>query len=261
MTGLLAAYDAQLRGVAELRGARDVREIGPVAVGVFPGGEGFASYRDLAGLGERRVRSLVNQVRAHFAAIPDVRTAEWKTRGHDIAPGLEAALRDAGFEPEERESVMLGDAALLASDVPLPDGVVLREIRDAQDIRAMERMQAAVFGHDDGDARAEHTIARLAAGEDVLLWVAEAEGRVISAGRLEPVAGTEFAGIWGGATVPQWRGRGVYRALTAKRAQAALARGLRYLHSDSTEFSRPILERAGMLRATTTTPYVWTAKA
>lgn len=260
MTGLLAAYDAQLRGVAELRGARDVREIGPVAVGVFPGGEGFASYRDLAGLGERRVRSLVNQVRAHFAAIPDVRTAEWKTRGHDIAPGLEAALRDARFEPEESESVMLGDAALLASDVPLPDGVVLREIRDAQDIRAMERMQAAVFGHD-GDARAEHTIARLAAGEDVLLWVAEAEGRVISAGRLEPVAGTEFAGIWGGATVPQWRGRGVYRALTAKRAQAALARGLRYLHSDSTEFSRPILERAGMLRATTTTPYVWTAKA
>lgn len=33
----------------------------------------------------------------------------------------------------------------------------------------------------------------------------EAGGRVVCAGRLEPVAGTEFAGIWGGATLPQWR--------------------------------------------------------
>lgn len=64
MTGLLSAYDEQLRGEAELRGAADVRTIGPVVVGVFPGGTGFASYRDLAGLGERRIRSLVGEVRA-----------------------------------------------------------------------------------------------------------------------------------------------------------------------------------------------------
>lgn len=258
MTDLLAAYDAQLRGETELAGAEGVRRIGPVVVGVFPGGSGFASYVDLAGLGQRRIRSLVLEVREHFASLSDVVSAEWKTRGHDVAPGLESALQDAGFVAEETESVMLGEAALLASDVPLPDGVVLREVREEADIRAMERMQAEVFGLGDGDARAQQMIARVAAGDDVVLWIAEAEGRVISAGRLEPVAGTEFAGVWGGATVPHWRGRGVYRALTAKRAQAALQRGLRYLHSDSTEFSRPILERSGMRKVTTTTPYVWT---
>ena len=257
MIGLLPAYDEQLRGEAELRGADGVRTIGPVVVGVFTGGSGFASYRDLAGLGERRIRSLVGEVRAHFAGSPEVITAEWKTRGHDIAPGLDAALQDAGFVPEEAESVMLGEAAALAGDVPTPEGVVLREVGGDDDIRAMERMQAAVFGHGDGEARAAHMIARRAAGDDVVLWIAEAEGRVISAGRLEPVPGTEFAGIWGGATVGEWRRRGIYRALTAKRAQAALDRGLRFLHSDSTEFSRPILERAGMRKVTTTTPYVW----
>jgi hypothetical protein len=258
MTDLLAAYDAQLRGAAELAGAEGVQLIGPVCVGVFPGGTGFASYVDLAGLGERRIRSLVGEVRAHFQALPHVGSAEWKTRGHDVAPGLEGALQDAGFVPEEAESVMLGEAVALAADVPVPEGVVLREVRDEADILAMERMQADVFGHGDGDERAQRTIARVAAGDDVVLWVAEAGGRVISAGRLEPVAGTEFAGVWGGATVVEWRGRGVYRALTAKRAQAALRRGLRYLHSDSTEFSRPILERSGMRKVTTTTPYVWT---
>ncbi len=30
----------------------------------------------------------------------------------------------------------------------------------------------------------------------------------------------------------------------------------RYLHSDSTEFSRPILEWSGLVKVTTT-PYVW----
>jgi predicted GNAT family acetyltransferase len=89
------------------------------------------------------------------------------------------------------------------------------------------------------------------------MWVAEAGGRMVSAGRLEPVAGTDFAGIWGGATLPEWRGRGIYRALTAARARSALRLGKTLIHSDSTEFSRPILERSGLVKASTTTPYAW----
>ena len=69
--------------------------------------------------------------------------------------------------------------------------------------------------------------------------------------------GTEFAGIWGGSTLPEWRGQGIYRALTAARARAALAEGVRYINSDCTAMSRPILERSGLVAVTTTTPYVW----
>jgi hypothetical protein len=89
------------------------------------------------------------------------------------------------------------------------------------------------------------------------LWVAEAEGRVVSAGRLEPVRGTSFAGIWGGATLAEWRGRGIYRALTAARARSALRMGKTLVNSDSTEYSRPILERSGLVKVSTTTPYHW----
>jgi predicted GNAT family acetyltransferase len=89
------------------------------------------------------------------------------------------------------------------------------------------------------------------------LWVAEADGEIVSSGRLEPVADSEFAGIWGGATRTEWRGRGIYRALTAARARSALRLGKRLIHSDSTEGSRPILERAGLVKVSTTTPYVW----
>ena len=87
--------------------------------------------------------------------------------------------------------------------------------------------------------------------------VAEVAGRVVCGGRLTPVAGTEFAGIWGGSTLEEWRGRGIYRALTAARARSALGRGKRLIHSDSTEYSRPILERYGLVKISSTTPYVW----
>nr|WP_246405573.1 GNAT family N-acetyltransferase [Modestobacter versicolor] len=99
--------------------------------------------------------------------------------------------------------------------------------------------------------------ALLARADAVEFWVGEADGVVISTGRLEPVAGTTFAGIWGGATHPAWRGRGIYRALTAARARSAMRLGKRLIHSDSTEYSRPILERAGLVKVSTTTPYVW----
>ena len=64
-------------------------------------------------------------------------------------------------------------------------------------------------------------------------------------------------GIWGGATLEAFRGRGIYRALTAARAASALRMGKRLVHSDSTEDSRPILERSGLVRVSTTTPYDW----
>ena len=181
---------------------------------------------------------------------------EWKSRGHDHAPGLHEALLEHGFEVEEPESIMMGDARGLAVDVDLPDGVTLRRITEEPDVRAMVAMQDEVFDDEDS-GQADAVLRRLALDDGMELWVAEAEGRIVSAGRLEPVAGTEVAGIWGGATRPEWRGKGIYRALTAARARAALDRGCTLLHSDSTEFSRPILERSGLIKVSTTTPYTW----
>ncbi len=81
---------------------------------------------------------------------------------------------------------------------------------------------------------------------------------MVSGGRITPVPGTGFAGIWGGSTLPAYRGRGIYRALVAARARSALGRGIPLIHSDCTDMSSPILERSGLRAVTTTTPYVWT---
>ena len=67
--------------------------------------------------------------------------------------------------------------------------------------------------------------------------------------------------LWGGATLEEWRGRGIYRALVARRAQVAAENGRRYLETDASDDSRPILERLGFVAVTTTTPYVWSPPA
>jgi hypothetical protein len=104
---------------------------------------------------------------------------------------------------------------------------------------------------------ADALLRRMSLSDGMELWVGEAGGEIVTAGRLEPVPNSEFAGIWGGATREEWRGRGIYRALTAGRARSAIAMGKTLIHSDSTEFSRPILERSGLLAVSTTTPYEW----
>ena len=255
---LLAAYDEYLRTDAETPSAVDVVRLGPLRLITFAEGRGFITYRDLGGADAATIRGFVASALAHFVSDGEITRVEWKTRGHDIAPGLHSALVDHGFVPEDPESIMVGPAEGLAVDVPLPDGVTLRRITAEADVRAMSAMSDEVFGDDPlTSGHAESILRRQARDPEMELWVAEAAGQVVSAGRLEPVPGTPFAGVWGGSTRPEWRGRGIYRALTAARARAALAAGKSLIHSDSTEFSRPILERSGLVKVSTTTPYEW----
>lgn len=252
---LLAAYDQQLRTDAETPSAVAVKELGPLRLVKFLGGRGFITYQDLAGADEQGIRGLVEAAVSHFEGQPDITKVEWKTRGHDHAPGLHEALIANGFTEDEPESIMIGEARALSTAVALPHGVTLREVTDEADVRAMSAMQDEVFGEPVSDEMADALLHRLSLDDGMQLWVAEADDQIVSAGRLEPVPGTAFAGIWGGATRAEWRGKGIYRALTARRAQAALDMGKTLIHSDSTEFSRPILERSGLLKVSTMTPY------
>ncbi len=98
---------------------------------------------------------------------------------------------------------------------------------------------------------------RAADPDGITILVVEAGGEVVCGCwvRFEQTAG--FATMWGGATLPAWRGRGIYRATVAYRANLAAERGLRYVQVDASDESRPILERLGFTVVTRTTPYIW----
>jgi len=255
----LASYDEQLRTDAETPSAVAVTLLGPLRLVTFAGGRGFVTYQDLDGADADAIVRLVGAALAHYLADPEITRVEWKTRGHDYAPGLHQCLLAHGFVAEEPESIMIGEVQRLAVNVPLPDDVTLRQVSAKSDVRAMCAMSAQAFGDSiaESTAMADALLRRLSLDDGMELWVAEDDGQIVSAGRLEPVPGTDFAGIWGGSTLKEWRGRGIYRALTAARARSALRQGKTLINSDSTEYSRPILERYGFLKVSTTTPYLW----
>ncbi len=253
---LLAVYDAQLRGAAEVQGAGSWDRSGPLWRAVSAT-SGFVSYESLEGVDD--VDALIAETVDFFAGDPAMEEFEWKTRGHDWPPDLGERLEAHGLVPEELETVMVGEASALAVDVELPAGVTVRRVDQLPDRDALvteaSAVAAEIFG---GGPSGEEMLDRLARMHGLeQFWVAEADGHVICSGRLAMVEGTEFAGIWGGSTLPQWRGKGIYRALTAARAHAALEAGVRFINSDCTVMSRPILERSGLVAVTTSTPYVW----
>ncbi len=256
VAGLLDAYDTQVRRSESqnLPGGVYAETDGPVTrvVGHY---RGFVSGPVDLGLTDRALDELIVRQRAFFAARGEA--VEWKTRGHDRPRDLPQRLTDAGFVPEAPETVMIGLAeALAAHQTELPNGVLLRSVTDDVDLHRIAAMESEVWG-EDWSWLAADLIAQLhTSGMTVL--VAEVGERVAAAAWLVLTPGTAFAGLWGGSTLAAWRGRGIYRALVARRAAIAAAAGVRYLQVDASDDSRPILEQLGFVAITTTIPYVWT---
>ncbi|GGX54576.1 GNAT family N-acetyltransferase [Streptomyces chartreusis] len=193
---------------------------------------------------------------AHFSGLG--REFEWKLYGHDLPVDLGQRLRAAGFVGRPEETLMIGEVADLNLDAEPPEGVRILPVTDSAGVDLVAQVHEKAFGTD-GSRLRHQLIARLTADADTVVAVVALAGDTpVSAARMELVPGTRFAGLWGGGTVEGWRGRGIYRALVAHRARAAVDRGYRYLQVDAMSSSRPILERLGFEPLTTTTPYVYT---
>jgi GNAT superfamily N-acetyltransferase len=252
---LLGAYDAQLRAHVHHRLPDRVRveQDGPLLRVVGYGGRGMVEYRDLDSLqGDELDRLIARQVQV-FAERDE--PFEWKLHGHDRPADLPERLRAAGFVTEETETVVIAPVAAIATEASVPDGVVVREVSGPLDLERIAQMEEEIWEEDHSwiDSLGEE---RAADPDGLRIFVAEAGEVVVCAGWVRFPAGTEFATLWGGATLPAWRGKGIYRALVAHRAGLAAQRGRRYVEVDASDESRPILERLGFVAVTTTTPYV-----
>jgi GNAT superfamily N-acetyltransferase len=256
---MLAAHDTQLRAHVPdpLPEGETLERDGPLLRFSGGPGGGWVLYRDLGRIEGSALDELIARQVAFFAERGD--RFEWKYYGHDLPADLPRRLLAAGFVPEDTETVVIASVDEIASDPKLPEGVTLREVTERADFERIAGLEAAVWGEEEQDSWLPDMLEseRKADPDSLTITVAEAGDAVVCAAWIRYVSGTEFGTLWGGATLPEWRRRGIYRATVAYRANLAAARGCRYLETDASDDSNRILQRLGFVPVTTTTPYIW----
>ena len=252
---LLTLYDREIRRDARPDGPDDVVErVGRVVRRTAPAhGWNGVVWSDFAS-GEEADEAIADQI-AHYTSLG--LAFEWKLYAHDEPADLGSRLLAHGFTPEPDETLMAAEADALALTTTVPDGIRVVPVTDEAGVDQVAAVHERAFG-DDASRLRRRLLDTLTTTPDTVAAVLALAGDVpVSAARMELSPGTSFAGLWGGGTVPEWRGRGIYRALVTHRARIAAARGYRVLHVDAGPQSRPILQRLGFTPLTVTTPYVY----
>jgi len=249
-----SAFDAQIRRKAEPDEPGAVVEADEgVLRWVAPGSE--TSCIIWSALTEDTADAVIAAQKTYFTGRGT--PVEWKYYDYDQPADLPARLLAAGFEPDDDEMMLVAETSAIDSGVVLPAGVRLVPITDEAGLAAMMSVRDLAFTDHPSPELAGRLRDQLGS-EWIQMVVAMAGDEPVSAARIEFVSGTDFAGLWGGGTVPAWRGKGLFRALVAYRAGLAAARGYRYLQVDALPTSRPILQRLGFEPVARTTPYVFT---
>ena len=219
------------------------------------GEDGFVIY---SRLDEASVEAAISAQIARFTSIPQ--DFEWKAYDYDLPKDLIERLRRRGFEIGDPEALLVLEltAGTEALSRPVPASVV--RITDPGEVEAVVVLENAVWGtghHGLGERLKRDLVEH----PEMLSVYVSYEGRQpASAAWINFHAGSSFASLWGGATLPQFRSQGHYSLLLAARAQEARARGFSLLTVDASPMSRPILEKHGFQYLATTTPCKWTVQ-
>lgn len=252
---LLELYDREMRSGIEIPGMQ--KEAFPDLVRFLRPGPGMSLilYSSLtAANADVRIAEQV----ARFAGWDG--PFSWNHYSHDQPPDLLERLSAHGFVPEEE-----------------PGAVMVLDLEDAQEslfttpsagVRCIERREQladviaileAVWGG--SFAWVDERL-----GENMLIpgylsvYIAEVDGKPASCAWIYFNPNSHFAGLYGGSTLPEHRGSGLYTALLGARAREARQRGYRFLTIDAGSMSQPIVARHGFRQLTTVTDCVWKEK-
>jgi GNAT superfamily N-acetyltransferase len=252
---VLTAFDAQVRRAAQADGPGTRVEVDDGVVRqVAADGQNWSgvTWSDLDGSDADAV--IARQVR-YFRDLGQ--EFEWKLYDYDRPADLADRLLAAGFVPGTEETLMVADVGDVPTKAPLPAGVRLVPVTDEAGVAQVIEVHDRVFGIDHAQLHSALLAQLREAPDRTAIVLAMAGDLPVCAARIDFVLGRDFAGLWGGGTLPGWRGRGIYRALVAYRARLAAARGCRYLQVDALADSQPILARLGFVALARTTPYLW----
>lgn len=187
---------------------------------------------------------------------------EWKLYAHDTPADLKDRLATHGLQIGEEEAIVVLPLADAPAALFAEGSHEVRRITDPDNLSDIQTIESAVWGDEETKGWVSHLADEMRTGpESIAVYVAYVDGNPASCGWVRFAENSRFASLWGGSTVEQYRGRGVYKALVAARAVEARQRGVDFLNVDASPMSRPILERLGFQVITHSWPCIYNLKA
>jgi GNAT superfamily N-acetyltransferase len=254
---IIDLYDQDQRKDVVYPGMR--REVTPDVVRhveTAPNGEGVVTYSQLTAANADAV--IREQVR-YFESIGQ--NFEWKLYDYDQPADLKERLGARGFTVEEAESIMVLDLQNAPQMLWQPVRLDVRRITDPEKLTDLLAVQEQVWEEDMsslgdflGEALSQYP-------DQMSVYIAYVDEQPASAAWIYFPQGSQFASLWGGSTLSQYRKRGLYTALLAVRAQEAQTRGVRFLTVDASPMSRPILEKHGFEKIADSYPCKWKCRS
>jgi GNAT superfamily N-acetyltransferase len=195
-------------------------------------------------LAPEEVEAAVAELRAFFRA-HDRHEITYEVGSSSTPSDLLDRLAALGMIPDDEPEVA---GMVLRRSLPeTPTEVEVVPVTDFAGFFAQMTIFRRCFGRgapDPTEEEAAREHERRRGKEDHLRrWLAYADGKPVAAAEGLLVDGAVVLG--GGATLPEARGKGAYRALVAARWRAAVERGTPVLVVQAGKMSRPILERLG----------------
>jgi hypothetical protein len=184
---------------------------------------------------------------------------EWKWYEHDTPIDLRERLIAHGFMPDEIEAVMVLDIDQAPSILLQPITLDVRQITDPNHIPSLMKVLEQVWG-ETNDWLAQRLMLDLVQDPTHLsVYGGYMNDQTVSAGWID-FHDNQFAGLWGGSTLEEFRGRGFYTSLLAIRLQEAKLRGVHFLVLDASPMSRAIVEKHGFQFIEYTQPHKYHVK-
>lgn len=196
-------------------------------------GESYGSYISHFSLPPEHIDE---SIRAEIQFFTDLgRSFEWKTYDSDTPADIGENLLRHGFTKGETESFMALDLNAIDSLSTVDKLSVInsqsKELGDVTKVSDLEgitdamAVQQAIWGGDLSGQMTHLLDTTATRPEEISIYVVyEDGGRPVSSAWIIYNKNSPFAGIWGGSTLQEYRGRGYYQALLHKRIDDAKKR-------------------------------------
>jgi GNAT superfamily N-acetyltransferase len=189
--------------------------------------------------GDMAAAELVNKVLAELWH-QDATQVHWQIGPRYSPAGVDRVLADLGASVHETIDIC-GYSLDHASPVDsLSQGASARPVHTRDDVAQYERTSAQAWGY---PPPSEEDIDRAFEGSTAGYFIGCWNGTPAGAGGYTLVG--DVARFWGTAVVPEFRGRGIYRALVHARMTDARKRGAKLALVHARPTSSPILQRLG----------------